>query len=558
MRRRTLATSTPATASSTLGLTDSPALDATASTSSVPPSPALEPLTPPFRPTFSRTSSTNGGSSSFTSSSSSSTSNSPRFDLPEDDPLFSGLSLLDLLNVLDAHIELLTRPLRRKSVSWKTKADKLLDEAKQRGRETFKVQLPSVPAFDLGEGLGFAREREGGAASLQERKVLSQRDRERLERKYREVRERMRQSIAKLVVKWEEEKTVRLRDKISFVCGVMNVLVSSLLLGFEPTWIPAWYSLQMLVYTPYRVYTYKRRLYHYFLFDLCYFVNLLSILYLWVFPGSPMLFEACFGLTLGSLGTAIATWRNSLVFHSLDKIISLAIHIFPPFVFVVIRHFYPHDLAIARYPALKELPHLNPWRSMAICMTTYIVWQLLYFHFVINLRAAKIKEGRATSFTYMVNDKKRLIGKIAARVPPQWREAAFMGGQAIYTFVTLLIPIFVLYDSKTWSAIYLVALFAISAYNGASFADAVPSVPRSQWKSLLGVSRRRELIALRKEFDAQQQLLNRYASNPPPQTPAASTTPIPDPLDAIPAPGEGDDEAAKTTSEALGEVQKPV
>lgn len=206
MRRRTLASSTPATASSTLGLTDSPALDATASASSSPPSPALEPLTPPFRPAFSRTNSTNGGSSS---SSSSSTSNSPRFDLPEDDPLFSGLSLLDLLNVLDAHIELLTRPLRRKSVSWKTKADRLLDEAKQRGRETFKVQLPSVPAFDLGEGLGFAagreREREGGAASLQERKVLSQKDRERLERKYREVRERMRQSIAKLVVKWEEE-----------------------------------------------------------------------------------------------------------------------------------------------------------------------------------------------------------------------------------------------------------------------------------------------------------------------------------------------------------------
>lgn len=117
------------------------------------------------------------------------------------------------------------------------------------------------------------------------------------------------------------------------------------------------------------------------------------------------------------------------------------------------------------------------------------VWQLLYFHFVIQLRAAKIKEGRATSFTYMVNDKKRLIGKIAAKVPPQWREVAFMvrstfsfstersktevdssaqGGQAIYTFVTLLIPIFVLYDSKIWSSIYLVALFAISAYNGAS------------------------------------------------------------------------------------------
>lgn len=120
---------------------------------------------------------------------------------------------------------------------------------------------------------------------------------------------------------------------------------------------------------------------------------------------------------------------------------------------------------------------------------------MLYFHFVLQLRADKIKEGRATSFTYMINDRKRLIGKIAAKLPPQLREPAFIvrrlsawqaparriadsetnslldyqGGQAIYTFVTLLIPVFVLYDSKFWCSAYLIALFAISAWNGASF-----------------------------------------------------------------------------------------
>lgn len=55
-----------------------------------------------------------------------------------------------------------------------------------------------------------------------------------------------------------------------------------------------------------------------------------------------------------------------------------------------------------------------------------MVWQLLYFHFVIQLRADKIREGRATSFTFLINDKKRLIGRIAAKLPPQWRESAFI------------------------------------------------------------------------------------------------------------------------------------
>lgn len=36
----------------------------------------------------------------------------------------------------------------------------------------------------------------------------------------------------------------------------------------------------------------------------------------------------------------------------------------------------------------------------------------------------------------------------------------------MYTFVTLLLPIFVLYDSKFWSSVYLLILFSISVWNG--------------------------------------------------------------------------------------------
>ncbi|GAA6034046.1 hypothetical protein JCM8097_000665 [Rhodosporidiobolus ruineniae] len=537
LRRRSLATSAPATANGT--------------TSSDPSSPPFEPTSPSLQPspdlhpTLSRTSTDSGYSST----------NSPRFDLPDEG---SGFSLLDTLAVLDAHLELFTRPLRRKSVSWKEKADKFLDEARAKGQKglgDLKVKLPEVPVFDLNLG-------------EVDKKVLNQRDRERLERKYREVRAKTRDSLGKLLVKWEEEKTVRLRDKISFLCGVMNVLISALLLGFYPTWIPEWYSAQMLFYTPMRIYTYKRKMYHYFLFDFCYFVNALVLIYLWILPGNAVLFEACYGLTLGTLGTAIATWRNSLVFHSLDKIISLAIHIFPPFVFTVIRHFYPRDLAIARYPALAKLPHFQPWRTIAICMAVYTLWQLLYFHFVIQLRAAKIKEGRATSFTYMVKDKKRLVGKIASKVPAQWRETAFMTGQAVYTFVTLLIPIFVLYDSKFWSGVYLVWLFMTSVWNGSSF-----------YMEIFGRRFEKELLALRKEFDAQQALLNRYAANPGAHTPGVGL--VGDPMlasgERLPevsgssaggggrAKGEEDGKGGQeegrtgtTIEEDLGKVEKPV
>lgn len=59
-------------------------------------------------------------------------------------------------------------------------------------------------------------------------------------------------------------------------------------------------------------------------------------------------------------------------------------------------------------------------------MLSDLIWQGLYYRYVIVARKEKIKAGRATSFTYLINDKKRLIGKIAARVPEAYRESAFM------------------------------------------------------------------------------------------------------------------------------------
>jgi hypothetical protein len=92
-----------------------------------------------------------------------------------------------------------------------------------------------------------------------------------------------------------------------------------------------------MYFLPLRAYTYKKRAWHYFLFDLCYYVTILNFVYIWLMPSSPALFVACYALSHGSLASAVITWRNSLVFHDSDKVISLFIHIYAPFTFTVIR-----------------------------------------------------------------------------------------------------------------------------------------------------------------------------------------------------------------------------
>ena len=103
-------------------------------------------------------------------------------------------------------------------------------------------------------------------------------------------------------------------------------------------WVHVLYTVMGMYFLLLRAYTYKKRSWHYFLFDLCYYVTFLNFVFIWFLPSSPTLFVACYCLSHGSLASAVITWRNSLVFHDSDKITSLWIHIYAPFTFTVIRH----------------------------------------------------------------------------------------------------------------------------------------------------------------------------------------------------------------------------
>ncbi|KAG1857258.1 hypothetical protein C8R48DRAFT_607482 [Suillus tomentosus] len=291
-----------------------------------------------------------------------------------------------------------------------------------------------------------------------------------------------------LAESWHSAKVVRTRDKLSFFFSVMSLLVSALLFGLAPQWIHISYTVQGLYFLPLRAYQYKKRSWHYFLFDLCYYVTILNFIYMWFFPSNTALFMACYSLSHGSLASAVITWRNSLVFHDTDKVTSLFVHIYAPFTFTVIRHFYPN--AEDRFPALKALPYLNPVRALLMSGAIYICWQLMYWKFVLVDRRSKIASGqRTTSFSFLLNDKRSAIGRALSTVPPKYRESSFMAGQLVYSLLTELPAVFLLYDSPMWSGAFLLFIFSVSVWNGGGF-----------YIEVFGRKFERELEALRKEL----------------------------------------------------------
>lgn len=137
--------------------------------------------------------------------------------------------------------------------------------------------------------------------------------------------------------------------------------------------VPRWHTVKAPPLLLYRFLTYKDLHQHYFLFDLCYFVNVLFLVYLFAVPHSVPFFETLFVLTCGPLCWAIPMWRNSLVFHSVDKMTSLWLHVSPALSIWGLRWNYSRG-----FPDFNESVDTSVRTLLIYPMLVYMAWQILY------------------------------------------------------------------------------------------------------------------------------------------------------------------------------------
>lgn len=320
--------------------------------------------------------------------------------------------------------------------------------------------------------------------------------RERRRAEIRRLREKVSKRIDKLNTQWDDAKTVRLREKICFSVAVMNLVVSSLIFATRPEWMALSYTIQTSWFLPLRIYSYTRRKWTYFLFDYCYFSNVLNLVYLWIFPQSQFLFTVAYCAAHGPLAFSIATWRNSAVFHSLEKMCSLFIHLYPPIVFTAIRHFMDKKEREAQYPALQALPSINAWTAFTFNVTFYLFWQLGYFILITKRKADKIASGeRINSYSTMAGGKGP-VAKLLKKVSVNRREFAFMLLQMVYTIICTLPAPLLFYNSKRASAVFILFLIVLSVWNGAGYYVEVLFRKSADLQ--------RELEALKQEIEAAQ------------------------------------------------------
>lgn len=259
-------------------------------------------------------------------------------------------------------------------------------------------------------------------------------------------------------------------EKGFYAAALTLIAFAGFIIGKYPTYFPVFHTVLFTILMPVRFYTYFKLSYNYYLADLCYYVNLLVMLFIWVFPDSPMLLIAVFSLSLGTLAWAVITWRNSLVLHSIEKTTSSFIHIMPPISLFVIVHELPYDYQVIRFPAVILVDQWNFSRGIFITSIFYTIWQVGYHYFITIRKKDQIEKGKVTSFSHLKNAKKNSpLGKFVNGLPYNWMQIlAFTLIQFGYQVLTMVFcPIW--YKHKHLCAIFVTFIFAWASYNGATY-----------------------------------------------------------------------------------------
>ncbi|XP_071716265.1 glycerophosphocholine acyltransferase 1 [Rutidosis leptorrhynchoides] len=303
-------------------------------------------------------------------------------------------------------------------------------------------------------------------------------------KKVAETKEKTKEIFSKQAVKIAKraEEHESFITKVTHFMGVFAFGGFCFILGARPQDIRYVYCLIYITFVPLRWIYYRYKKWHYYLLDFCYYANTIFLIMLLFYPKNEKLFMVCFSFAEGPLAWALIVWRCSLVFSSVDKLVSVLIHLLPGVVFFTIRWWDPAffeamhpegTLARASWPYVAgNKSFLWTW-LFTVPLIAYSLWQALYFLIVNVLRRQRLLKDPEVMTSYRELSKKaqkanNLWWRLSGLLGDQNRPFMYILLQAIFTVATmaLTVPIFLSYELHL--AFQMLKVSA-TVWNGGSF-----------------------------------------------------------------------------------------
>ncbi|XP_046346230.2 glycerophosphocholine acyltransferase 1-like isoform X2 [Haliotis rufescens] len=261
-------------------------------------------------------------------------------------------------------------------------------------------------------------------------------------------------------------KQQHFREKVVFVVSVATVSLLTHSLISAQFLIPYFYSVTAPILLLIRCIMYWLCKWQYFLLDFCYFGNITCYVFIWAFPQQPEFFCVLFALANGPITWALVLFRNSLVFHSFDKTVSIYIHLMPALLSFTIR-WYPEETSKLWYQEM--MPTFADWSFawlVGVPLGCFMVHGL--FNAVLLSVILKPTPEYSTIYRILTADEKSQSFLLFDMCGPKYRYMMYLMSYWVFCLLSVLVGI-LWYNYFIAHCIYLSFVMLIATYNGACY-----------------------------------------------------------------------------------------
>lgn len=240
---------------------------------------------------------------------------------------------------------------------------------------------------------------------------------------------------------------------------LVSICFTSYIFGAFPQQFYYLHGIKTIVYLALRYWSFKKRKYHYYMMDYCYFVNLLSLYVCFVHPENIILQKMLFVGSNGPLALSVVMLKNRVIFHSADHNTSVFIHVSCMLLSYCMRW---HTVYLANNDN-------ESWLSFIIWgILLYSIWACIYIFIMFMVLRDRIKlRGNMTMFDWAINQTK--LSKLKKFISSEKIQQAFysVAHGTVITMALIISPVFWYYKHLHFA--YVMFILTMSFWNGSRY-----------------------------------------------------------------------------------------
>ena len=265
-------------------------------------------------------------------------------------------------------------------------------------------------------------------------------------------------------------------DKVFFTLGVVNVALTTYILGLAPTRFYIWHTPKSLVLVLLRYLKFRKLKKHYLLYDFCYWANLLTLAFVWLLPRSSTAFAIVFLCANGPLAWSILAFDQSTIFHSQQHMTSVFIHVSPMLLTFGLRWASADALAGTGFaPCAADGCDAESALGLLWVATSrfYVWWVLFYYWWVFVVCDKRVRERGYQTLYDRVSQKGPLskiigAGGVLSGASLVVKRSLYMAFHLLFGTATMALAV-LLWFSAAAHLCFVLAICSSSVWNAANF-----------------------------------------------------------------------------------------